>query len=146
MSRTTWKNDKGKFRDGIGTWENETKRPSPQQRNTFSTDIQPEKAILVAVCQSGQTIERTAEYLAELAFLLETAGGVAVKQVIQRLERADTRTYVGSGKLDEIKEYLQALDADFPRSSATSRKNYYAASSTAHRSSSTYSPNARAPP
>lgn len=113
MSRTTWKNDKGKFRDGIGTWENETKRPSPQQRNTFSTDIQPEKAILVAVCQSGQTIERTVEYLAELAFLLETAGGVAVKQVIQRLDRADTRTYVGSGKLDEIKEYLQALDADF---------------------------------
>lgn len=113
MSRTTWKNDNGKFRDGIGTWEGENKRPSPQQRNTFSTDVQPEKAILVSVCQSGQTMERTGEYLAELAFLLETAGGIAVKQVIQRLERADTRTYVGSGKLEEIKEYRQSLDADF---------------------------------
>ena len=113
MSRETWKNDKGKFRDGIGTWEGEGKRPTPQERNTISTEVVPEKAILVAVCQSGQTMERTEEYLAELAFLLETAGGIAVKQVIQRLERPDTRTYVGSGKLEEIKEYKQALEVDF---------------------------------
>ena len=113
MTKTAWKNDKGKFRDGIGTWEGENKRPTPQERNTISTEVVPEKAILVAVCQNGQTIQRTEEYLAELAFLLETAGGIAVKQVIQRLERPDTRTYVGSGKLEEIKEYRQALDVDF---------------------------------
>ena len=103
-------NKQGKFRNSIGE---ETKRPSPQQRNTFSTDIVPEKAILVAVCPTGQTMERTEEYLAELAFLLETAGGETVFKVIQRLERPDTRTYVGSGKLDEIKEYKNALQADF---------------------------------
>ena len=113
MPKTTWKNDKGKFRNAVGTWEGENRRPTPQERNTISTEVVPEKAILVAVCQNGQTLERTEEYLAELAFLLETAGGVSVKLVIQRLERPDTRTYVGSGKLEEIKEYIQALEVDF---------------------------------
>ena len=103
-------NKQGKFRNSLG---DEAKRPTPQERNTFSTDIVPEKAILVAVCPSGQTMERTEEYLAELAFLLETAGGICVKKVIQKLERPDTRTYLGSGKLEELKEYKQALDADF---------------------------------
>ncbi len=103
-------NKQGKFRNSLG---DEAKRPTPQERNTFSTDIVPEKAILVAVCPSGQTMERTEEYLAELAFLLETAGGICVKKLIQKLDRPDTRTYLGSGKLEELKEYKQALDADF---------------------------------
>lgn len=87
------------------------KRPS-QQRNTFSTAEVPEKAILVAVCPAGVTMERTEENLAELAFLLDTAGGICLKKVIQRLDRPDTRTYIGSGKLQEVREYRQALDAD----------------------------------
>ncbi len=103
-------NKQGKFRNSIGE---ETKRPTPQERNTFSTDIVPEKAILVAVCPNGQTMERTEEYLNELEFLLETAGGISLKKVIQKLERPDTRTYVGSGKLEEIKEYKNALEVDF---------------------------------
>ena len=103
-------NKQGKFRNSIGE---EGKRPTPQERNTFSTDIVPEKAILIAVCPNGQTVERTEEYLNELEFLLETAGGITMKKVIQRLERPDTRTYVGSGKLDEIKEYKNALEVDF---------------------------------
>ncbi len=112
---SNWKpSDKGKWRNSLGDVQPDApqRRPSPQERNTFSTDVVPEKAILVSVCPAGQTLERTEEYLAELAFLLDTAGGVAVKQVVQRLDRPDTRTYVGSGKLDEIKEYRQALDAD----------------------------------
>ena len=104
-------NKQGKFRNSIG--EESIKRLSPQERNTFSTDVVPEKAILVSVCPSGQTMERTEEYLDELAFLLETAGGVALRRVVQRLERPDTRTYIGSGKLEELKEYKQALEADF---------------------------------
>ena len=110
MSSNWNPNKQGKWRNSLGK---EGKRPTPQERNTFSTDVVPEKALLVAVCPSGQTMERTEEYLAELAFLLETAGGVAMKQVIQKLERPDTRTYVGSGKLEEIKEYKQALEVDF---------------------------------
>ena len=104
-------NKQGKFRNSKG--EESAKRLSPQERNTFSTDVVPEKAILVAVCPSGQTMERTEEYLAELAFLLETAGGVCVKKVVQKLERPDTRTYIGSGKLEELKEYKNALEVDF---------------------------------
>ena len=100
---TTAKNDSGQA---------EGRRPTPQERNTFSNDSVPEKAILVSVCREGQTMERTEEYLAELAFLLETAGGESVKQVVQKLERPDTRTYVGSGKLEEIKEYKEATEAD----------------------------------
>lgn len=110
MSSNWNPNKQGKWRNSLGE---EGKRPTPQERNTFSTDVVPEKALLVAVCPSGQTMERTEDYLAELAFLLETAGGVAMKQVIQKLERPDTRTYVGSGKLEEIKEYKQALEVDF---------------------------------
>lgn len=79
----------------------------------ISTAPVPEKAILVAVCASGMAMERTEEYLNELAFLLQTAGGIPVRKVIQRLERPDTRTYVGSGKLQEIKEYKETLEADF---------------------------------
>ena len=112
-----WKpNNHGKWKKPVGEWEAEglpKKRPSPQERNTFSTDVEPEKAILVSVCAGNTTMERTEEYLNELAFLLETAGGVALKKVVQKLERPDPRTYVGSGKLEEIKEYKNALDVDF---------------------------------
>ena len=112
MGRDTWKSDKGKFRDGKGTWEAENRRPTPQERNTISTEVQPEKALLVAVCAGLQTMEQTEEYLDELAFLLTTAGGEEVKRVVQKLERPDPHTYIGSGKLEEVKEYRQALDAD----------------------------------
>ena len=110
MSSNWNPNKQGKWRNSIGE---AGKRPTPQERNTFSTDVVPEKALLVAVCPNGQTLERTEEYLDELAFLLETAGGVALKRVVQKLERPDTRTYVGSGKLEEIKEYKNALEVDF---------------------------------
>ncbi|MBQ6047510.1 MAG: GTPase HflX [Bacteroidales bacterium] len=103
-------NKQGKFRNSLGE---ETRRPSPQERNTFSTAEVPEKAILVSVCPSGTTMEYAEECLNELSFLLTTAGGVPVKQVIQRLERPDSRTYIGSGKIDEVVEYKEALDADF---------------------------------
>ena len=111
---------RGKFRnsrDGepLPTGEETTeksRRPSPQERNTVSNTPCAERALLLSVCPAGQTMERTEEYLAELAFLLETAGGEVVKQVVQRLERPDPRTYVGSGKLEEVKEDCQATDAD----------------------------------
>ena len=113
--RNKWKAGQGKWKSQTGVWEDENrpKRPTPQEANTFSTEVVPEKAILIAVCPSGDTMEHTEECLDELAFLLETAGGVPLKRVVQRLQYPDTRTYVGSGKLEEIKEYKEALDADF---------------------------------
>ncbi len=109
-----WKTNKGKFKGEVGVWEPENeRRKSPQERNTFSTDIVPEKAILVSVCDSKTSMERCEECLNELAFLLETAGGVPVKTVVQKLDHPDSRTYIGSGKLEEVVEYKNALDVDF---------------------------------
>jgi len=71
-----------------------------------------EVAVLVGIVTRNQTNERVEEYLAELAFLVETAGGVAVKNFIQRLEYADPRSYVGKGKLEEIRTFLSGHQAD----------------------------------
>lgn len=72
------------------------------------TSISQEKAILVALVTGKQTYEKTIEYLDELAFLTSTMGVVTAKQYIQRMDRPDTRTFVGKGKLEEIKTYLIA--------------------------------------
>ena len=72
----------------------------------------PERAVLVSVCSSNMTMERTEEYLSELAFLLDTAGGETVKTFIQKLDHPDKRTYVGKGKLEEVKECVEAENID----------------------------------
>ena len=79
----------------------------------IETAQKPQRAILVSVCSANMTMERTNEYLSELAFLLETAGGESVKTFVQKLERPDVRTYVGKGKLEEVKEAVDALEVDF---------------------------------
>ncbi|MBA4259664.1 MAG: GTPase HflX [Chitinophaga sp.] len=65
-----------------------------------------EKAVLVGVILKDQTNEQAAEYLDELAFLSETAGATAVKRFTQKLAHPDSRTFVGKGKLEEIKQYV----------------------------------------
>jgi GTPase len=69
---------------------------------------QEEKAILVGLVYKEQTEAMTNEYLTELAFLAETAGAVAVKTFIQKLPKPDSKTFVGKGKLEEIREYATA--------------------------------------
>ena len=71
---------------------------------------QEERAVLVGVVHKDQREQDVMEYLDELAFLAETAGAVAVKKFIQKLPHPDTRTYVGKGKLEEIKQYIQNRD------------------------------------
>ena len=65
-----------------------------------------EKTVLVGLIQNDQTNEQVSEYLDELAFLSETAGAVAVKRFTQKLAHPDSRTFVGKGKLEEIKNYV----------------------------------------
>ncbi len=65
-----------------------------------------EKAILVGVVQKEQTETQVAEWLDELAFLAETAGAHTVKRFTQKLQHPDTKTFVGKGKLEEIKNYI----------------------------------------
>jgi len=71
-----------------------------------------EKAVLVGLVQKEQTQEQVDEYLDELAFLAETAGAVAVKRFTQKLQHPDSRTFVGKGKLEEIKNYVQSKNID----------------------------------
>ena len=71
-----------------------------------------ELAVLVSVLQPDQTEEQAVEYLDELAFLAETAGAKTIKRFIQRLPNPDSRTFVGKGKLDEIRQYVTAHQVD----------------------------------
>ena len=66
-----------------------------------------ERAVLVGLIYNTQTEPQLQEYLEELAFLAETAGAVAVKKFIQKLPHPDSKTFVGKGKLEEIKNYIQ---------------------------------------
>ncbi len=67
---------------------------------------QEQQTILVGVVTPGQSSEQLNEYLDELAFLSETAGVIPVKRFIQKLPHPDSRTFVGKGKLEEIRQYL----------------------------------------
>jgi GTP-binding protein HflX len=66
-----------------------------------------EKAVLVAVMQQDQTEQQVNEYLDELAFLAETAGAITQRKFVQKLAHPDSKTFIGKGKLEEIKAYIQ---------------------------------------
>ncbi len=72
------------------------------------TEAQAETAVLVGLITPQQDERRTTEYLDELEFLATTAGAVTVKRFTQRTNGPSAVTYVGSGKLQEIREYIQA--------------------------------------
>ena len=75
----------------------------------ISTPIN-EKAVLVGLITPRQNELKANEYLAELAFLADTAGAETVRTFLQRLEYPNPRTFVGKGKLDEIKTYIDEND------------------------------------
>lgn len=65
-----------------------------------------EKCVFVSVCSVNNTIDEINEYLDELQFLAETAGVEGEKRFIQNMEKPNSKTYVGAGKLEEIKTYI----------------------------------------
>lgn len=67
-----------------------------------------ETAVLIGLVHKEQTEEQVNEYLDELAFLAETAGAKTVKTFIQKLPHPDNKTFVGKGKLEEIRNYVQS--------------------------------------
>lgn len=73
-----------------------------QQENIYL-----ERAILVGLITPEQDERKANEYLDELEFLSDTAGAVTVKKFLQRLEYPNSKTFVGTGKLEEIKNYVQ---------------------------------------
>lgn len=76
------------------------------------THKEAETAVLIALVTQKQTADQTREYLDELAFLAETSGVKTIKSFTQKLDRPDTRTYVGKGKLEEIQQFLLAHPVD----------------------------------
>ncbi len=78
------------------------------EKKNFETAAQAERAVLVGLITPQQDEARSSEYLAELAFLADTAGAETVKVFTQRVEYPNPRTYVGKGKLEEIRAYIEA--------------------------------------
>jgi GTP-binding protein HflX len=74
------------------------------KKSNFSGE---EKAILVGLVYQQQTEQQLKEFLAELAFLAETAGAKAVKAFYQKLPHPDSKTFIGKGKLEEISAYIR---------------------------------------
>ena len=70
------------------------------------SDIKAETAILVGLITQEQDEAKTKEYLDELEFLADTAGAVTVKRFTQKVGGPNQTTYVGKGKLEEIKQFI----------------------------------------
>ena len=71
-----------------------------------------EKAVFVGVLKQGDDERQVMEYLDELVFLAETAGAESGRKFIQKVDKPDSRTYIRSGKLQEIKEYIAENETD----------------------------------
>jgi len=89
----------------------------PNQRTSqiktgFSTKSLQERAILVGIIHHGQDEKEISDYLDELTFLTETAGGMPIKRFTQKLDAHNPRTFIGSGKLDEIKDFVRSNEID----------------------------------
>jgi len=78
----------------------------------IETSIKKETAVLIGVASRHETEERAVEYLDELAFLVDTAGAVTIKRFLQKLQHKDPRTFVGSGKLTEIRDFIKGNKID----------------------------------
>lgn len=78
----------------------------------YETRKEVEKAVLVALSPSRQSVEKTEEYLDELEFLAETLGIKTKKSFVQKLDKPDIRSFVGKGKLEEIITYVKDQQID----------------------------------
>ena len=74
------------------------------------SEAKTETAVLVGLITPQQDEAKTEEYLDELEFLADTAGAVTIKRFTQRVNGPSSVTYVGSGKLQEIREYIEAQE------------------------------------
>jgi len=71
------------------------------------TNIEYERTVLIGLITQYQDAEKSKEYMDELEFLAYTAGGEVYTRFTQKLERPDPKTFLGSGKIDEIRAYVE---------------------------------------
>jgi GTP-binding protein HflX len=79
---------------------------------TISTEIEQEKAVLIGASFSPTSLARVKEYLDELEFLASTLGLASVKRYTQKLQRPEPSTYVGKGKVEEVREFIRSFNID----------------------------------
>ena len=82
------------------------------QKKDFNTAKRSEKAVLVGIITQDQSEALVEEHLDELEFLAETAGAQTAKRVVQKLPHPDSRTFIGKGKVEEVRQYVAANDID----------------------------------
>ncbi|AKA35090.1 GTPase HflX [Flagellimonas lutaonensis] len=70
-------------------------------------NIALEKTVLIGIINQSQNAEKVAEYLDELEFLTYTAGGEVVKRFVQRMEVPNPKTFIGSGKMEEVQRFVK---------------------------------------
>jgi len=82
------------------------------KEKTYDTAVKQERAVLVGVIRPGEKPEETKEYLDELTFLVDTAGGVVDNIFTQKMLKPERATFVGTGKLEEIRAYVKSEEID----------------------------------
>src|SRR6201985_718251 len=82
------------------------------RKKFYDTAVKQERAVLVGVIQQYETEEQAKEYLEELAFLVDTAGAITEKVFTQKLSKPDRATFVGSGRLEDIKVFVKEEEID----------------------------------
>src|SRR5690606_30332155 len=70
-------------------------------------DITLEKAVLIGIVTKDQDEDKSKEYLDELEFLTYTAGGEVIKRFTQKMDIPNPRTFIGTGKMDEVKQFIK---------------------------------------
>ncbi len=78
----------------------------------LTSDAKEEHCLLVGVIHADITEEIAIEHIDELEFLAETAGAITKHRILQKLPYPNPKTYVGTGKLEEIKQFIKAADID----------------------------------
>ena len=73
-------------------------------------EFEYEKSVLIGVINKDQSLEKVTEYLDELEFLTYTAGGEVIKRFVQRVEVPNPKTYIGSGKMEEVQLFVKEND------------------------------------
>jgi GTPase len=76
------------------------------------TAKEKEKVVLVGLITGKQTEETVKDYLDELDFLVDTAGGITLRRFTQKLDKPDKTTFIGKGKLEEVAEYIKENEID----------------------------------
>ena len=76
------------------------------EKGHITSSAKAETAILIGVITSNQSEEMTKEFIDELEFLAETAGAVTKRKFLQRVDKPHNKTYIGKGKLEEVKAYV----------------------------------------